>query len=469
VNGAIVRTSALMLGGLVLALGLSLVLARRMTQPIRALRQGADRFADGDLHHRIEISSRDELEDVADRFNAMADQLGEAQTMLEHKVEERTRELEVANLAKTRFLAAAGHDLRQPVHAVGLLMSSLRLKLERNDLRELAAKADLAIDDMRELLDNLLDMSRLEAGTTIPKLQHIPVSRLIEQAEFAGGPEADGRGLDFRVVRSEQMVLSDPVMLGRIVLNLVSNALRNTQSGKVLLGCRRRGRALSIEIWDTGVGIPEDRLGDIFGEFFKLQSAALSPGLGLGLYIVKGLANQLGHTLDVSSQVGKGSVFRISVPLVDMSASADVPSASEPRANLLAGRTVLVVDDAPTVLSAITTVLDGWGCRVLAAASGEEALALFSAHRDEISVVLCDYEIPGSIDGLEVLGRIKATGKHVSSILVTGDTSPLLQNAAEQAGYLTLHKPVQPNKLHAVMTQLLADRTADQTNDSAST
>ena len=457
VHTAIVRTSALMLGGLLLALGLSLVMARRMTQPIRALRQGAARFAGGDLAHRIEIKSRDELEDVADRFNAMADQLSDAQTTLERKVEERTRELDVANRAKTRFLAAAGHDLRQPVHAVGLLLSSLRLKLERDDLRELAAKADLAIDNMRELLDNLLDMSRLEAGTTIPNPQCFPVSRVIEQAEFACAPEAESRGLDFRVVRSEQMILSDPVMLGRIVINLVANALQNTQKGKVLLGCRRRGNELSIEVWDTGVGIPEGRLGDIFLEFFKLQLATPSSGLGLGLYIVKGLADQLGHALDVSSQQGAGSVFRLSVPIGKAPERVDISPSTGWRVQFLAGLTVLVVDDDPSVLSAMMTLLNSWGCVVLPATSAEEALALFSAHADMIAIILCDHELPGDMKGLEVLCRIKLINEHVPSVLVTADTSPLLQQAAEEAGHLTLHKPVQAENLRAFMAHLLAD------------
>jgi len=462
VNAAIVRTSALMLGGLLLALGLSLVLAQRMTQPIRALRQGAVRFAGGDLHHRIEIRSRDELQDVADRFNVMADQLSEARTTLERKVEARTQELEVANRAKTRFLAAAGHDLRQPVHAVGLLVSSLRLKLERNDLRDLAAKADLAIDNMRELLDNLLDMSRLEAGTTAPNPRYFPVSRVLEQAEFACASEAESRGLDFRTVRSEQMVLSDPVMLGRIVLNLVANALHNTQSGKVLLGCRRRGRELSIEVWDTGVGIPESRLDDIFLEFFKLQLATPSSGLGLGLYIVRGLADQLGHRLDVSSQVGAGSVFRISVPIADMSGRADIDASKGPPTHLLAGRTILVVDDEPSVLSAMTVVIGGWGCEVLAAASAEEALELFSVHCNAIAIVLCDHALPGNMKGLEVLGRINAMKEHAHLVLVTADTSPLLLQAAEEMGYLTLHKPVQAEKLRTFLTHLLAGLPAEE-------
>jgi signal transduction histidine kinase len=448
VDRAVGRTVALLAAGLMIAVASSLWLGQRMIAPVRALREGVERFAEGRLDHRIRVTSGDELQEVAGQLNRMAAQLREAQSTLERKVEERTRDLETANRVKAHFLAAAGHDLRQPVHALGLLLSSLRLSLDRDDLQQIARQADRAVDTLRELLDNLLDMSRLEAGIAGPTLQAFPISRLFEQAEFAYASEAATRGIELRVARIDAYVRSDPVMLGRILLNLTANAVRNTEAGRVVIGARRRGATLRVEVWDTGVGIAEQDIQTIFDQFVRLRSAMDGGGLGLGLYIVRGLADQLGHRVEVASRQGRGSVFRVHVPLVAAVASITSPVA-EPRASLL-GRCVLVVDDDPAVLDAMRRLLQLWGCRVLTASNAAQAVNIIADRRAD--AVLCDYRL-GRHDGLEIL---KAVDAKVPRVLITGDTDAGLQAAARAAGIPTLHKPVQAGKLRSLLNNLLA-------------
>jgi CheY-like chemotaxis protein len=277
---------------------------------------------------------------------------------------------------------------------------------------------------------------------------------VFEQVDFAYAAEADSRHLDLRVMHTERTAISDPVMLGRILQNLVANAVRHTPSGKILVGCRPRGQDLAIEVWDTGTGIAAESLQDIFREFVKLKSGAPSPGLGLGLYIVKGLADQLGHRLEVCSRVGKGSVFRLLVPMSErpQTATGQAPSRD---ALSFAGRRVLIVDDDPTVLAAMRTVLESWGCEVAGAGNAREALEV-ALGGSGIDLVLCDHELPGGMTGLDVLERVRA-GSHQAppALLVTGNTSASLQRSAEAAGYRVLHKPVEAGVLREAIAAIL--------------
>lgn len=448
IDSALWRTLGLLFVGLAVAVAVALALSRRMVAPVAALSEGARKFAEGDLQHRIDVRSGDELQEVAQQLNQMADQLREAQSTLERRVEERTRELEAANRVKAKFLAAAGHDLRQPVHALGLLISSLRLSLERDDLRELAEQADRAIDTLRELLDNLLDMSRLEAGIVKPSLQDFPLNRILEQAEFAYAPEAAARGLDLRVVRSGAWVRSDPVMMGRILRNLVANAVRNTEKGRVLLGARRGTNSLSVEVWDTGIGIAPQHIETVFQEFVRLEGRPDSLGLGLGLAIVRGLAEQLGHRLDVHSQPGRGSVFRIHVPQADR--PTRTPEPVPELGNPLADRVLLVVDDDPAAVDAVRRLLQIWQCTVLLASNVTTASAVLAEY-PTLDAVLCDHHL-GRDDGLDLLKKLRPGPARV---LVTGDTDPALQRSAEQAGIAVLHKPVQAGRLRSLLNSLL--------------
>jgi signal transduction histidine kinase/ActR/RegA family two-component response regulator len=459
IYAAILRNIALLLGGLVLAFAVSLMLAKRMVTPVAALRRGAEQLASGNLDYRVDIRTGDELESVAHQFNAMAARLQESYVDLERKIEERTRELKIANEAKTRFLAAASHDLRQPMHALGMFISSLRGKADPAEITATLERAGTAVDIMADLLDGLLDLSRLDAGVVQPAVQDFPLHTILDRIAFDFQPEARDKGLQLRIVRSAAVVRSDPTMLSRILLNLVSNAIRFTAHGKVLVGCRRHGNEIRIEVHDTGIGIAPEQRTAIFQEFFKVADTQRddSHGLGLGLSIVKRLADLLGCPIDVSSTVGKGSTFSIRVP---RGTAQTLPVAHDPpvvqAAGILAGRRVLVIDDDMLVLDGMRSILGAWACQVITAQTGEEATCL--VRLQDPDVVICDFTLHDGETGIDLLHRLIAQAPHPMAVmLMTGDVGAELLRLAKSAGYTTLHKPVRPAALRSVMTQLLAD------------
>src|SRR5580704_15590067 len=317
IYASIFRSAVLMLVALVLALLASLFLARRMVVPIRALRDGATRVGRGDLTHRISINTGDELEALGDQFNAMAARLQESYAGLEGKVEERTRQLEAANQAKSRFVAVASHDLRQPLHALGLFVEQLQGKLRASERAHIISRIKDALSATNELFTALLDISKLDAGATTVNITVFPVAQLLAHAETTFAGAAREKELTFRALPSDAWVRSDFILLQQIVFNLVHNALRYTRSGGVLVGCRKHGDQLRIEVWDSGIGIAADQHDKIFGEFYRLGEPDRDrrAGLGLGLAIVDRLCRLLNHPIEVKSTVGKGSVFAVTVPL----------------------------------------------------------------------------------------------------------------------------------------------------------
>jgi signal transduction histidine kinase len=250
---------ALLLAGLGFAVLLSVALARNMVRPIRSLQAGAARIGAGGLEHRIHIATGDELQALGEQFNSMAARLQESYASLERKVVERTRELELANLAKTRFLAAASHDLRQPLHALGLLVAQLDGDPSRSERRRIVTQVGAAVAGMNELFSALLDISKLDAGAVKPDVRAFPIDPLLRKIESMFAPLARAKSLRLRVPSSTMWVRSDPMLLERILLNLVSNAVRYTRRGGLVVGCRRRGDALHLEVWDSGIGIADDQ------------------------------------------------------------------------------------------------------------------------------------------------------------------------------------------------------------------
>ena len=311
------RSAVFLLVALALALLAGLLSARRMVVPIRALQEGAMRIGRGNLTQRIAIKTNDELEALGDEFNKMATRLQESYATLEHKVEERTRQLELANLAKSRFLAAASHDLRQPLHALGLFVAQLHGRVRANERRRIVARIDAALSAMNELFNALLDISKLDAGVLSPSITEFPVAKLLDRVDTTFTEAAQEKGLSLRFISSSAWVRSDFILLERIVFNLVSNAVRYTSSGGVVVGCRKRGLNLRIEVWDTGPGVPQDQQQNIFGEFYRLGAPGGDgrSGLGLGLAIVKRLVDLLDGSIEVSSEVNVGSTFTLTLPL----------------------------------------------------------------------------------------------------------------------------------------------------------
>jgi len=454
------RSAVIILVALVLAIFAGLLLARRMVIPIRALRDGAMRIGGGDLAQRIAIHTGDELEALGDQFNAMAARLRESYAGLEGKVEERTRQLEAANQAKSRFIAAASHDLRQPLHALGLFVAQLHGKMRAGERVQIIRRIEAALSAMNELFSALLDISKLDAGATTVNITAFPVSQLLAHAETTFAGAAREKGLSFKVVPSEAWMRSDFILLEQIVFNLITNALRYTQRGGVLVGCRKRGDQLRIEVWDTGVGIPADQHDKIFGEFYRLGEPDRDRrgGLGLGLAIVDRLCRLLGHPIQVRSRVGKGSVFAITVPLAPADKGAIeasvVPRSRQP--GLANGTLVLVIDDDPLVLEGMNGIFRQWGCQVITADTDDRALKVASEQDRLPDLIISDYFLSQGRTGIETIEWLRRElSASIPAFLISGDTDPATLLEAKNKGYHLLHKPVDPMALRAMFQQAI--------------
>jgi signal transduction histidine kinase/CheY-like chemotaxis protein len=458
VYAVVTRTALLGALGLLGAFAASYFLARRMVRPIRALGEGADRIGAGQLGERIHVGTGDELDALGAQFNRMAERLEESYATLEARIAERTEQLAQANHAKTRFLAAASHDLRQPMHALALTVGELRETASAPELAALARRIDRSVDALEDLLDALLDVSKLDAGAVQPERRAFPLQPLLERLADEFAPAAEAKGLRFRVAPTSLWTESDPTLLGRCLLNLVANAVRYTREGGVVVGCRRRGAQAEIVVADSGIGIAAADQARIFEEFYQAGSPPRdrATGLGLGLAIVDRVARLLGHSITVKSQVGRGSVFGVRVPIVPPRPGEPASAAPETGMQQLAGLRVLVVDDEPDVRAALDGLLQRWGCSVETAASGGEAL---SADRASPDLVLCDLRLGESESGFDVLDRLQARwGTSLHGIIVTADASTERITDAHARGYPLLHKPVRPAKLRALLEQLLRER-----------
>lgn len=458
-HAALWRTGFVLVAALILASLAGLLLARRMVVPIRALVAGAARIGSGDLSQRLVLNSGDEFEILGAQFNSMVTQLQESYATLERKVDERTRELELANLAKSRFIAVASHDLRQPLHALGLFVGQLREHVPSSAGRQLVERIDGAVVNMNELFAALLDISKLDAGVLVPEVTEFPASHLLKRMDTTFAAAASAKELSLRVVPSSLWVRSDIILLERILQNLVSNAVRFATDGRVVIGCRRRGDELCIEVCDSGPGIPKDRQRDIFGEFTQLDGPHqdLQRGLGLGLAIVDRLCRLLGHRIELASTPGSGSRFSIFVPLAPRRADI-APPLGLPQAgpDLLGGKVALVIEDDATNLESLSGLLASWGCCVVTAATCEEALARFAADKQVPDIIISDYHLANGATGYEVIARLRDRfGQSVPAFLMSGDTSPEALREARASGFQLLHKPVLPMKLRLMLNRLL--------------
>jgi signal transduction histidine kinase/ActR/RegA family two-component response regulator len=456
------RTAALIGLGLVLALGAAALLAKRMVDPIRKLRVGAREIATGELGVRLHVETGDELESLAEDFNYMAERLAESYAGLEKKVAERTEELIAANRAKSRFLAAASHDLRQPMHALGLFVTQLKERSGNSDTLPLIERVESAVTALQGLLDALLDVSRLDAGVVTPNIADFSANSLLERIETAFAAEADAKELRFRVRRSRCTLRSDPVLLERILINLVANALRYTTTGGILVGCRSRGEHVRIEVWDTGIGVDPEHQQAIFQEFFQVVNPERdrTKGLGLGLSIAARLARLLGGRIEVKSRPGRGSVFAVEVQRGVAARVASVIPVHIPINNPLQGSLIMFIDDDALVREAVVGLLTQWGCEVITADRGEAALESLRARGRLPDAILCDYRLPDDETGNQVIQRLhERAGQAIPAALITGDTDSQRIADAKQSGIPLLHKPVQPARMRALLEYLVAQST----------
>lgn len=359
---------------------------------------------------------------------------------------------EEANAAKSRFLAAASHDLRQPLQAISLFTHAVAQDAGAGRASDsaLVGKLQSSCESLEALLDSLLDLSRAEAGVLKAEIRDVPLQPVFESIRREFTDQAASLGLRLRVVPTGRSVRSDPALLERMLRNLVANALRYTEQGAVLVGCRLHGGRLRIEVRDSGIGIPDAFRTEIFREFYQIDNPERdrSKGLGLGLAIVKALAQQLGHTLDLRSAPGRGSVFAI-----ELDAGATAPMAEAAHLQLpdrLRGRLVAVIDDEAMIREALAHLLTGWGCEVVAGEDADDVIAGLSGRVP--AIVLADRRLRGGRLGTDEIARLRSCFGPVPALLITGDTAP---EATTDTEFRLLRKPVQGFRLRAEIDALL--------------
>lgn len=378
---------------------------------------------------------------------------------------------ERSDLEKSRFLAAASHDLRQPVHAMSLflgLLANERLSTHGRYLVENITRASAA---MGHLFDALLNISRLDAGVIHPRLENIQLDRLLDQIRAEYTPQARQKGLALKVRRSAALVHSDPVLLDRILRNLVSNAIAHTSSGRVLVGCRRRNGAIRVEVWDTGPGIPQREHERIFWEFHQLQNPERdrSKGLGLGLSIVRRTVALLGHSLALRSIEGRGTVFLLDVEAhrVSVAPSPAAPEATQAEIRRQAldaepakGQLILVIDDDAQNREGLQLLLESWGHRVVAAAGGGQMVERIADVPGKPRLIVSDYRLREHETGIQAIDRLheEYNDETIPALLVSGDTDPARLIEAAARSIPVLHKPVEVDTLKSWVEKLLAAR-----------
>ncbi|HZD91148.1 MAG TPA: hybrid sensor histidine kinase/response regulator, partial [Pseudolabrys sp.] len=363
-------------------------------------------------------------------------------------------EADAANISKTKFLAAASHDILQPLNAARLYVTSLIERQRGAGDRPLIDNIDASLEAVEEIFGALLDISRLDTGALRPEFASFHIDELMRQIAVEFAPLATAKRLQLTFVPCSLVVRSDRRLLRRLIQNLVSNAIKYTPEGRVLVGCRRRGDRLRIDVYDTGLGIPAEKQRDIFMEFHRLdQGARIARGLGLGLSIVERVARVIGATVELTSQLGEGSHFAVSVPL-----SSAAPVALPPREDArvdpgqLAGTMALCIDNEPAVLDGMETLLRGWGCEVLTAPDLAAALATIAAGPMAPNGLLVDYHLDRG-NGIEAILALRRVYGELPAILITADRSPAVREQARAHKIVVLHKPVKPAALRALLAQ----------------
>lgn len=365
---------------------------------------------------------------------------------------------EQASLAKSRFFAAANHDLRQPLHALGLFATTLRNSIMEASKRQLVEQIQQSIESLESLFDDLLDISRLDAGQVKPRVEHFKASLVLDRIRATYAPTAAEKGLRFSVRASDAMLFSDPALLFRVLSNLVANAIRYTQEGGVLVGVRKRKDKIRIEVWDTGIGIPDDQQDKIFEEFYQLNNPERDrrKGLGLGLSTVKRVSTLMSCPLTVRSRVGRGSMFAIEVPVgLEAQPYTHVLTAEIAVPDLLANRTIVVVDDEASVRLGMQTLLESWGCRCIAAPGAQEAID--ELHNRKPDFIIADFRLRDNQNGIDAVRALRAAcGGSIPAVVLSGDTAVERLREVSAAGLTMLHKPLKAVRLRALLNHEFA-------------
>lgn len=364
--------------------------------------------------------------------------------------------LEKSNVSKTRLIVEASHDLRQPVHAMGMMLDRLDPHGPREELGRRLHEIQFCMNTVSDMLIDLLDLSKLETGEYVVDLQAVDIGALLKGLDKTYGPMAQRKGLQWVVSECSVCVLSDPAMLKRILNNLISNAIKYTASGSVGMTCRVSTAGVQLRISDTGSGIPSQQLDLIFQEYVRLDDASQEPGYGIGLSVVRRMVDLLGHTLEVKSRVGHGSQFSVTLPEVEMPDHLVQDKWLKPDLNVhsLTGYLVLFVENDLQLLTSTAEVLSAWGADVRTAASLEEAMAEHESDRIP-DLIISDMHLGGRADGLATIEALREkygrTPESLPAILLTGDLKPALQAEARSLEIRIAYKPVRPSRLRELV------------------
>ena len=363
---------------------------------------------------------------------------------------------DAANRAKSTFLAAASHDLRQPVHAIGLFVGALRGMPMATEAMQIIEQIEASSQAMDGLFAALLDISSLDAGTVEVDRRIFPIAPMLERICYEHAAEALSKGIVVKLRHTGLWSNTDPVLVERILRNFVSNAVRYTHIGRIVVGCRRRGERVSIEIWDTGPGIPFDHHDHIFQEYYQVGNAERDrdKGLGLGLAIVRRLARLLDCELALRSIVGRGSCFSIAVPLAQRPSLEGTLEHGLPL--VLRSLMIVVVDDEADIRRGMTALLEGWGHRVFTAASAQEAVDLLALNPTRPDLIISDFRLRDHTTGIAAIEALRIEyNEDVPAILITGDTAPERLAEARDSGLLLIHKPVSNGRLRAAIANVV--------------
>lgn len=376
----------------------------------------------------------------------------------EHALRVAQQEAEQANAAKSQFLAAASHDLRQPIQAANMFVSALAGSKSPEQQQHIISAIRDSLNATEKLLGALLDVSRLDAGVMEPEISDFPVADILEHLEVEFEALALEKNLEMRALPSSLFVRSDPMLLLRILRNFVSNALRYTTDGRILIGIRRQKKHLQIEVWDTGIGISASNLDVIFDDFRQLNNPERDRdrGLGLGLAIAKRKAKLLDHPIKVRSIPGKGSVFSITVPLATRPPSAvNVAEGLSEDLNL-SGVKILCIDDDKVQLKSLKVVMDQWGASSIIALSANEAITKIHQSDFVPDIIVADYRLRDNCTGASAIRNVAdVVQKDIPAIILTGDTEPSRIAEATASGYVLVHKPVSADTLKRKLHEIL--------------
>jgi two-component system, chemotaxis family, CheB/CheR fusion protein len=380
----------------------------------------------------------------------------------ERRLEVGKQAAELANRAKSRFLAAASHDLRQPLQTLTFLHASLKDEINSGEGLSLLAKADRTLDTMTGMLTTLLDINQLDSGVVQPKQVDFGADEILQTLKSEFAEQMRRKNLEWRVVPTGLSVRSDRRLLAEMLRNLLSNALRYTDTGKILLGCKRRGDKLRLEVWDTGIGIAEEEIPRIFQEYRQAAGGSRRGGLGLGLAVVQHLGDLLGHDVRVRSKVGRGSAFSIEVPIVVTPTKPTRERQQQTSVRRSRFGTILVVEDDSAVRESLQLMLETEGHRVFATASRQAALELVASREVRPDLVISDYTLSGVTTGTDIAAALQASlASPVPIVILTGDIRTATSNAITEKGCISLCKPVRAENLARIIQQLLATHAGD--------